>query len=127
MQAEQLQIHRSCDLFLCSWSVLAERAVDGSPGGTIVFRQLTETETALPITEDGITIKIERQASDASAFEPCTAHTGLDSLDDVLRGRSKPSQPHALPALHPCTPIVTCLIAARPHLTQAESGVKISS
>ncbi len=84
MQAEQLQIHRSCDLFLCSWSVLAEHAVDGSPGGTIVFRQLTETETALPITEDGITIKIERQASDASAFEPGTAHAGLDSLDDQV-------------------------------------------
>ncbi len=64
--------------------MLAEHAVDGGPGGAIVFRQLSQAETTLTITVDRIAIKIERLASDAPAFEPRTAHAGLDSLDDQV-------------------------------------------
>ena len=64
--------------------MLLKHAVDSGAGDKMALRQLAETLSPLPVSQDGIAVESEWLPSDMPAFEPGAAHPGADSLDDQV-------------------------------------------
>ena len=48
----------------------------------VVLCKLPQAVSLAALTQDGFAIQVERSAPDVPAFEPCSAHAGLDAFDD---------------------------------------------
>jgi len=83
--------------------VLAEHAVDGGAGDAIALGQLAETLTALPVPQDGSSIKLQWLTPDVPALEPGAAHASPHPLDDqvALELRNRSDVDHDCPAQWP--------------------------
>ena len=59
-------------------------AVYGGPGDTVALGDLAQAEAPAVIAHDGVSIELERAASDVPSFEPGSPHAGAHSLDDEI-------------------------------------------
>jgi hypothetical protein len=64
--------------------LLANHAMDGSPGDAITFRQLAKTLTLVAIAQDAMAIEVEWLTPDGTALELRPSHAGAHSLDDQV-------------------------------------------
>ena len=75
-------------------------AVDGRTRDPVRFRDLAQALAALAVAEDGLTIQIQRPASDVASFEAGAPHSGADPLDNkvAFELRDSPDDHHDGPA-----------------------------